>query len=252
MSSFEENSVSILITSYNTKIIYIEDCLVSIENQITNVNIELVWINDGSDELNTNLLEIALENFKNKNKNIKVNYIKFEMNQGLPYCLNYGVVKCENEIIIRMDSDDIMLPNRIQKQFDFIINNLDCVCVGTNLQFFKVENNIKNFLDKTTHPNIITWEWFKQTRSEWFMNHPSICFRKSAVLSIGNYSTERIAFEDYELELKLLKKYGKLYNIDEVLLYYRKHSEQITNSFIFKSNEMRQKKYNFVHNIINS
>lgn len=248
----ETNSVSILIASYNTKAIYIEECLESIENQKTNINIELVWINDGSDELNTNLLEKTLEKFKENNKKIKLNYIKMDKNQGLPYCLNYGVKQCENDIIIRMDSDDIMFPNRIQTQFDFMINNFECVCVGANLQFFKVENNQKIFLDKTTHPNIITWEWFKKTRSEWFMNHPCMCFRKSAVLSIGNYSTERITFEDYELELKLLKQYKKIYNIEEVLLYYRSHPEQITQNNIFLSKEMRQKKYNFVHNIINS
>lgn len=248
----ESNSVSILIASYNTKIIYIRECLESIQNQITDVNLELIWINDGSDDLNTKLLETTLENFKEKNTKIKLNYIKMEINQGLPYCLNYGVTQCENEIIIRMDSDDIMYPNRIQTQFEFMKNNLDCVCVGTDLQFFKVENNQKVFMDRTIHPNVITWEWFKQTKSEWFMNHPCMCFRKSAVLAIGNYSTERITYEDYELELKLLKKYGKIYNINEVLLNYRSHPEQITQNNTFRSKNMLQKKYNFVFNIINS
>ena len=58
-------SVSILVSSLNTKASFVKDCLDSIKAQIGLFNIELVWINDGSDELHTMLLKKQLDNFKN-------------------------------------------------------------------------------------------------------------------------------------------------------------------------------------------
>ena len=61
------------------------------------------------------------------------------------------------------------------------------------------------------------------------LSPPCVCYRKSAVLAIGNYNEHTHSlYEDFELELKLLKHFGKLYNIQENLLYYRIHANQVT------------------------
>ena len=67
-------NVSILCLSYNTKAKYIKECLNSIKNQICNTNIELVWVNDGSDKFNTVLLKKLLEDFEKTTRFIKVVY----------------------------------------------------------------------------------------------------------------------------------------------------------------------------------
>ena len=84
----------------------------------------------------------------------------------------------------------------------------------------------------TTHPLKITWEEIQKTKPEWFMNNPTVCYRKSAVESVGGYRLDnpRILYicEDYDLLVRLLKKYDVLYNLNDVLVMYRIHPGQLT------------------------
>lgn len=222
-------NISILAASYNTKHEYIIDCLESIKEQQGHFGIELVWINDGSDYKLTKLLEQSLNDFKNDCRFVKIIYKKWDKNMGLSYSLNQGVLLCSNEIIIRMDSDDVMVPNRIQQQINFMKMEKDCVICGTNINTFKSINNNVEMLGKSYHPYVLTWDEYKLNPKNWITNHPTLCFKKSAVLEVGNYNKEnKLPCEDLELELKLLKRYGKLYNIQECLLYYRLHDNQLT------------------------
>ena len=225
------NSVSVLIASYNTKPIYIKECIDSIINQNGNFALELVWINDGTDKDGTRLLEQELQRFQMTKKNAKVIYKKHPTNMGLSCCLHDGVLLCSNEIIFRMDSDDIMAPERLNLQYNFITNTNDCVVCGTNMILFKSDNNSQNKtkIGETNHPHKLTWEEYKLHKSEWILNHPTLCFRKSAILEAGNYDKDlKLPFEDLDLELRVLKIYGCIYNLPEMLLMYRMHEQQIT------------------------
>jgi hypothetical protein len=222
--------VSVLVSSYNTKHIYVCECLESIQSQNGHFGIELVWINDGSIELSSKLLEMELDKLIEKTRWMKLKYKKMEENKGISYCLRLGVEMCSNEIIVKMDSDDIMFPDRIQKQLE-IMNTTDIVMCGSNVHLFSTKDNynVKQYLQCTHHLETMTWEMYKTIKSHWFMNHPSLCYRKSAILSVGNYNTKMGSMsEDFELELRILKNYGKVYNIQEPLLYYRVHPDQTT------------------------
>ena len=220
-----EREVSILISSYNTKIKYINECLISIKKQIGDFSIEIIWINDGSDKLNTTLLKQTLEIFKQTTRFIKVVYYENDVNKGIGYTLNKGIEMCSNDIIMKMDSDDIMMPNRIQKQLQFMEKNPDMKIIGGQVQMFGKENKL---LSKTDHLSI-NWEEFKEKKPHWFINHPTVCYRKSAVLEAGNYNKDlKEMAEDFELEVRMLKKHGMIYNTTDVLLYYRIHEDQVT------------------------
>jgi glycosyltransferase involved in cell wall biosynthesis len=221
--------VSVLVSSYNTNHKYVVECLESIKQQNGHFGIELVWINDGSSELSTKLLEKTLDEFKAKMRFIKIVYKKWPTNKGIGYSLNKGVEMCSHEIIIKVDSDDICLADRFIKQLEFMKNNLDCAIVGSNAHYLKEIDNSKVLQGSTNHPYLLTWADYKRNPSHWFVNHPCVCYRKSAVLAIGNYNEHTHSlYEDFELELKLLKHFGKLYNIQENLLYYRIHANQVT------------------------
>lgn len=240
--------ISVLISSYNTNHKYIVECLESIRQQNGHFGIELVWINDGSNELSTTLLEKTLDEFKAKMRFTKIVYKKWEQNMGLGYSLNKGVEMCSHEIIIRHDSDDICLADRFIKQLDFMKNNKDCAIVGCNAHYLKEINNAKVIQGQTDHPYLLTWENYKKSPSHWFINHPCVCFKKSAVLAVGNYNEKTHSMgEDFELFLKLLKKFGKLYNIQENLLYYRIHENQLT----FNGNSGKPQFVNARNNLIN-
>jgi len=246
--------VSILVASYNTRPSYITECIDSIINQNGNFAIELVWINDGTDKDGTYLLEQELQRFQKTKKNAKVIYKKQSANMGLSYCLHDGVLLCSNEIIFRMDSDDIMAPERLNIQYNFMHNTPDCVLCGTNMILFKSDNNSQNKKKaaETNHPDKLTWEEYKLQKSDHILNHPTLCFRKLAILDVGNYNKDlKLPFEDLDLELRVLKKYECVYNLPEMLLMYRIHDNQITQ--IHKNNQkIIQKKKEYINYITNT
>ena len=243
--------ISVLVSSYNTNHKYVVECLESIKQQNGHFGIELVWINDGSNELSTQLLEKTLDDFKNKTRFIKIVYKKWPTNMGISYSINKGIEMCSEEIIIKVDSDDISLCDRFNKQIEFMKNNKDCVIVGSNAHYLKEINNTKVLSGETNHKYLLTWEDYKKSPSHWIINHPCVCYKKSAVLAVGNYSlTADNLCHDFELELKLLKKFGKVYNIQENLVYYRIHANQVTANNNCAKPEIVNYRNNFIKNLL--
>jgi glycosyltransferase involved in cell wall biosynthesis len=227
-------NISILIPSYNTPKEYLIECIKSIINQdcINNYHFEIIWVNDGSTLQNSLDLEDSLELFK-AIPTIKLIYIKLSENKGIVDALNIGLDLCSSELIFRMDSDDIMYPARIRKQIDFMEKNTQCMICGTQIQTFRKGDTTSDFIELTVsyHKQILLWHEFLQNPYGWFMNHPTLCFRKKALEITGKYNdTDSIvkfsAMEDFEFELRFLKYFGAVYTIDEPLVFYRIHANQ--------------------------
>ena len=125
-----------------------------------------------------------MNNFIKTTRFINLVYHKNDTNKGIGYTLNKGVEMCSNKLIIKMDSDDIMVSTRIYKQIEFMNNNPHVMICGSQIKCFK--DNIDNVVSITSHKSI-TWDEYKQNPSHWFSNHPSLCYRKSAILQAGNY-----------------------------------------------------------------
>jgi hypothetical protein len=165
--------------------------------------------------------------------------------------LNVGLDLCTHELIFRMDSDDIMVSSRISTQVEFMEKNPQCMICGTQITPFRSLPN--NYLQRVTfssskHSEFISWIHFLKTPTNWFMNHPTLCYRKKAVEIIGKYNSddEVIAFssmEDFELELKFLKRFGAVYNINIPLLHYRSHDNQITQKIKQHTNKQQLQNY---------
>lgn len=220
-------SCSILISSYNTKAIYIKECLNSIQEQVGHIYFEIIWINDGSDELHTSILKKLLEEFEHSSRFIKLCYYENEENKGIGFTLNKGVLLCNHEIIIKMDSDDIMVKDRIEKQFSFMMNNPHVQICGGQIQMFDDNKNNRGI---TNHKSL-TWDQYKAKPSHWFLNQPTVCYRKSSVIKAGNYDkTLHRMCEDFELWLRMLKLYGYIHNLTDILLHYRLHENQVTHN----------------------
>lgn len=243
-----EKSVSVLVSSYNTKTTYIQDCLESIKHQIGWFNIELVWINDGSDSLNSKLLKNLLDNFRNTTRFTTVVYHENKTNMGIGHSLNLGINLCTNDLIIKMDSDDIMIQDRIAKQFEFMISNPSVHVCGGQIQMFK--DNVNNVVGTTDHKSL-TFETFKLNPIHWIVNHPSLCYRKSSIIEVGNYDSSFRKTEDFELMLRILKKFNYIHNMPDVLLYYRLHEQQTTHNGCSEGREYwHKKRTEIINNII--
>jgi cellulose synthase/poly-beta-1,6-N-acetylglucosamine synthase-like glycosyltransferase len=186
---------------------------------------EIVWINDGSDELHTKLLKKMLEIFIKNTRFTSLVYCENEKNIGVSASLNKGVLLCNNTIIMRMDSDDIMFHDRIYKQYQFMNNNPNIHICGAQILMFR--DNINNILSESNHKSL-SFEDYKKTKSHWIMNHPTLCYRKEKIIEIGNYNKDLKLVEDLELELRMLKRFNYIYNFNEPLLYYRVHENQVT------------------------
>jgi len=222
--------VSLLIPSYNTKEEYLRSCINSIKEQTGSFGLEVVWINDCSNDINTNILVNLLDTIIRPLKNCKLVYERLEKNSGISFCLNHGVNLCSNELIFRFDSDDIMKYDRIEKQLNFMTSTPSCVMCGTNITAFKCVNRINSIIRDSVHKNILTWNEYKKNPQDWILNHPTLCFKKSAILNVGNYREDfRYPFEDLDLELRVLKYYGTVYNLTESLVFYRIHTGQVSN-----------------------
>lgn len=205
--------ISVLIPVYNTHIEYLEQCLDSIDQQ-TFDGYEIVIVNDGSNITVSGFLE----RYQFKNSNRQYQLINQE-HTGISKALNHGLTKCSFDIVARMDGDDIMFPDRLEKQYKYFTSNTVDI-LGCQMQLF----GDLNFT--TNHPpaipsNIINY-------IDWFINHPSVMYRKSTILEIGGYNTDYDGCEDLELWCRSLKNNLIIKNMPEVLLYHRRHNSNAT------------------------
>ena len=142
-------------------------------------------------------------------------------NVGLGRALNEGIKHCKNELIARMDSDDISYPNRCEKQLAvFAAHPEVSICSGTVEEFSTMPDVIdaKRVLPETNR-EIMT---FAKSRNPF--NHPCVMYKKSAVESVGSYQ-DFYLLEDYYLWLCMLMAGYQGYNIQSPLLYMRAGSD---------------------------
>lgn len=159
-------------------------------------------------------LENIIDKFSFSFSNFHV--IRLNSSKGLANALNEGLKHCENEIVFRMDTDDISLPSRFETQLKFMNLNDDiAVCGSYVLEFDENEDDIVSSRKvPLSHEEIVN---FCKRRCP--MSHPSVCFRKSAVLDTGGYPLTYP--EDYLLWIRMIKADYKFANIPEFLLKMR-------------------------------
>ena len=173
---------------------------------------EIVLVKDGplTDDLYT-----AITQWK-KILNKKLTLITLEKNVGLGKALNIGLKTCQYELIARMDTDDIALPNRFEKQLEiFQKNNVD-VCGSWVSEFESDEAEIVSYRKVPEHHIDITA--YAKKRNP--LNHPAVMYKKSKVQEAGGYKT-MIWFEDYYLWVRMILVGAKFHNIQEALVNMR-------------------------------
>lgn len=150
----------------------------------------------------------------------RLNVIRSEIKLGLSNALNLGLRKCKNELVARMDSDDISLPDRCERELKKFEEIPELTIVSGTIQEFFGEPSGEGLQKKRVlpekHEDIVR---FSQKRNPF--NHPAVMFKKSEVLSIGGYHDDYHRFEDYELWIRMMQNGAIGYNIQEIILYMR-------------------------------
>ena len=204
---------SVLMPIYiNDKPEFFKQALLSILEQTIKSN-DIIIIQDGpiSDELHA-----VVEEYNDKYP--EINWIIQEENKGLPIVLNVGIEAAKNELIARMDSDDISVIYRCEKQIAEFNKNPELAICGTQIkEFMETPDNIMSErIVPLTHKAILK---YSKLRSPF--NHPSVMYKKSVIQALGGYDPEMVFNEDYDLFARILHSGYEALNINEPLLLFR-------------------------------
>lgn len=230
--------VTVIIPSYN----HVDYVGAAIEGLIaqTHKNIELIILDDGSDDSSVNIIE----SFSGQCRERFVGYTFIQNKRlGLANSLNMGVNFARGEYILINASDDFAEPIAVERMLSKMISDSKIAIVACNNAFIdefgrrsfwdKNQNNVYA-QDKAVATNFI--DWLQRSRIDFDLrsdefgsyerllggNHLPNGYlqRKSHLYDVGNY--ESIALEDWPMHLKLARKY-RIVLLDEILFNYRWH-----------------------------
>jgi glycosyltransferase involved in cell wall biosynthesis len=202
--------ITVLMPVYNCEL-YIQQAVESILNQ-SYVDFELLIIDDASKDQTVSIIKMYDDS--------RIQLIEKPLNTGYTNSLNYGLTIARGEYIARMDGDDISLPERFAKQVAFLDANPEVVLCGTS---YKILGNDKHISIPENHEEIKLYLLKGNC-----IAHPTVMLRKKVLDEFSMvYDTTKEPSEDYDLWVRLLS-FGKLHNLQTVLLEYRIYNTQVS------------------------
>ena len=201
--------------THNTDISVLKAAVDSILNQ-TYKDFEFIIIDDCSQNDTPQYLASLFD------KRIKV--ITNTEKLGITKSLNIALRVAKGDYIARMDADDISLPERFQRQFDFMEANPDVIVCGTWIQAF----GDKHYIQKRIIPEREYFRCSMLFGNQYGLSHPTAFFRGAELRKHSiEYDEELPAAQDYGM-WSVCCEYGEIANVPEILLHYRVHDKQIT------------------------
>lgn len=207
---------SVLLSIYNKENpLYLIESLNSIFNQ-TVCPSEVILVKDGP---LTDRLDDIIEKYRQEKPILKI--VSLPENRGLGYALNEGLKYCSYEWVARMDTDDICLPSRFEKQLEVIQLYPEISFIGTlTAEFNDSINKIVSYRKlPEKHQDILIY-----AKRRCPLNHPTVMYKREVVLNLGGYNEFP---EDYHLWVRALMRGYKFYNIQLPLLYFRTNMDTI-------------------------
>jgi acetyltransferase-like isoleucine patch superfamily enzyme len=136
---------------------------------------------------------------------------------------------CKSEFCVRIDADDINMPDRLEKQIAFMQDHPEVAVAGSQAKIIDSSGSLigTSYEVPTCNSDIVNSMLVKNS-----LAHPTVIFRRAIILEIGNYrhqaSWQGVNIEDYDLWLRVSAKGYKLANLDSSLLNYRVHARSTT------------------------
>jgi glycosyltransferase involved in cell wall biosynthesis len=227
MKSYYKPLVSVIIPIYNSEK-YLSHTLDSLYNQSYS-NFQVVYVNDGS----TDSSEQIIKKYLRSNQDIYL----FQKNKGvlrLAETLNYGLSKCDGELVTMLPSDDLWPNYKLTDQIDYFTDQSVVMVHGKMLLIDQFGAPLKiaklppkNYFARFNYPIGYMLPFLLK---ENFISQPTCLIRKSVLVSIGGYLQPENNFaEDYPTHLELAK-HGKIIYIDnnKIYAFYRQHDSQMT------------------------
>lgn len=156
-----------------------------------------------------------LETYKNKNY---IHIVQLDKNVGLGLALNEGLKICKNELVARMDADDISYPERCECELKEFEKDTNLKMVGTFIEEFSEDPNLVEGYKKTPCTQKEIYMYAKRRNP---FNHPTVMYKKSYIVENGGYSNLRKG-QDFELFNRLVGNHMCCKNINSYLLKFRR------------------------------
>ena len=211
--------ISVVVPAHNAQK-YIGSAIESVLSQ-TFKKFELIVINDASTD---NTLGI-IKSFSKKDPRVKI--INNDTRLNIADSLNKGINIAQSNIIARMDSDDISLPNRLELQYKLINSSKNIAVVGSDIVII---NSVGNEIGLRKYP-----ESSGELKNCLFkyspFAHPVVMFRKDVFEEVGGYNPKYSPTEDLDLWFRLGRKH-QFKSIRQTLLKYRVHERSSSHSMI--------------------
>lgn len=208
--------VSIVMTAYNAAE-FVLQAVESIQNQSYS-NWELIIVNDGSTDETGKIVTKLAKNDK------RLKLINCRKNRGASIASNLGLTKARGTFVARMDSDDIAFPDRLARQVSYLQKHKKVIVVGGQCELIDREGysiGMKNF--PISHTEI--YDALYQINP---IQHPSLMINTKLLGKEKiTYHTDVLLAHDLEILFKLAQ-YGKLANLEDVILKYRIHSDSLS------------------------
>jgi len=181
---------------------YLRDCLNSMMYQ-SYVTDDFVLVCDG--EL-TDELDGVIDEFCNAYPDI-FNVVRLKQNVGIGGAVQAGLDKCKNDIIIRMDSDDVSLPDRCETEVKMFAEDPQLDIIGGYIVEYDSEGNQYLRDVPLEHDEIL-----KFSKSRYPFNNVTMAFKKSKAVAVGGYSSQLKRCEDYDFVSRMLRGGAKAKN----------------------------------------
>jgi|694.fasta_scaffold05370_11 glycosyltransferase involved in cell wall biosynthesis len=205
--------LTVVLCVYNAEK-YLSEAIESILNQ-TYKNFDFFIVDDGSTDQSLDIIK------KYANANSRIFLHENVENKGVSYSRNYAISQCKTKYIALMDADDVSLPERIEKQINFLENHPNISVCGTWFTLFGENINQQLIQHPEGHDQIKVNMLF-----DCCIGNPTLMF-KSEIFNNFQFIKKYIPIDDYELWSRALFKYN-FSNIQESLLNYRWHSTNIS------------------------
>lgn len=200
----------------NDSPLFLEQAIDSVVKQSVRPD-EVVLVVDGP------ISDALREKVMDKQKELEIIHpIFLPENKGLGNALKVAVENAKYDVIARMDSDDISMPGRFEKQVRFLEDHPDVDMLGGQITEFidSPENIVGRRIVPTYNEEIL-----KYMKSRCAFNHMTVMFRKQAVLAAGNYQ-DWFWNEDYYLWIRMMLEGCKFANLPDVLVNVRSGLDQ--------------------------
>jgi glycosyltransferase involved in cell wall biosynthesis len=214
MGRYENYSV-LLTVYYKEKAEYFSLSLESIVSQTLPTN-DFVIVCDGplSEELND-----VLKSYQSKYSYINV--VRLPENRGSGYASMEGLKHIKNEVLAKMDSDDIALSDRMEKELAKINEGYDVV--GGAIAEFESDPNVVEAVKYLPEKQE---DIIKYSRKRNPIANVTVMYKKSMIEAVGGYN-DLIILEDYTLAVKLIMSGAKVTNLQEVMVKVRSNRAQM-------------------------